>query len=397
MPDSITPNAESTSCAYPERPSLDMCTAALTKYATRGPFVLYDWRSQWEGLEAAKVMVDEIKQLGRAAMMMKTDADYFEALHIYVPPDVEQAFRAGLPITVEVIANDERKKGNRHRPNDTVAVKVAKVALEVNAFRLLASQTKLEHWENPEQHHQSHTSAGAAASTTLAGAKSHHGKAMVDKKLKVFDGWIDRGRRKVRDFFNAKEPGDVARAATIETQEKLDTGMSGEAISQHNVAQIRAFEKHAGRAVARETAMYRWSTSDDDTPVAEADGRDIANAHLERQSAIDLMQVAIAGGLNPSQIQGHLLTMRQAFDTGCKIGRVLRGNPITVTIEDANEIEKAIATVRRGPPETHEDGCYHYLADALAKCEETLGLSKVAARVRSSRMTEIITPSRNPS
>ncbi|MBE7734517.1 hypothetical protein [Devosia faecipullorum] len=231
---------------------------------------------------------------------------------------------------------------------------------------------------------------------TLAGMKPHHGQAMVDKKLSALDGLIDRGRRKLREFFNVKNPRDVKRAAEIQTQDKLDTGMSGETISKHNLAQMQAFQKHADRAVVRETAMYRWSTSGEDTPVSEADGRDIANAHLDRQSALDLMQVAIAGGLNPAQVQGHMLTMRQAFDTGCKVGLLLRGHPITVTVEDAIEIEKAIAAVQRGPAETDEDGAYSYLADALAKCEKTLGLSKVATRVHSSKMTEIVTPLHNP-
>jgi hypothetical protein len=397
MPDKINLEATNAPGAYPECPSVEMCADAIASYAHRGPIVLYDWHAQWEGLEAAKDLANVIKQPGKAVAMMKIDVGYFAQLHIYVPPDVERAFRAGQPIAIELIPRDDRQKGNRHRPDDTLTIKVAKLALEVNAFRLLASQTKLERWERPEQHSQKGTSAEAAASMTLAGMKPHHGQAMVDKKLSAFDGLIDRGRRKLRDFFNVKNPRDVKRAAEIETQDKLDTGMSGETINEHNVDQMQAFQKHADRAVARETAMYRWSTSGEDTPVSAVDGRDIANAHLDRQSAFALMQVAIGGGVNPSVVEGHLRSMQQAFDTGRKVGLLLRGKPITVTIEDANEIEKAIAIVRGGPPETDKDGAYHYLADALAKCEETLGLSKVAARVRGSKMTEIVTLSRNPS
>ncbi|MBE7734518.1 hypothetical protein [Devosia faecipullorum] len=121
-----------------------MCADAIAGYAHRGPFVLYDWHTQWVGLEAAKDLANVIKQPGKAVAMMKIDVDYFAQLHIYVPPDVERAFRAGQPNAIELIPRDDRQKSNRHRPDDTITIKVAKLALEVNAFRLLASQTKLE-------------------------------------------------------------------------------------------------------------------------------------------------------------------------------------------------------------------------------------------------------------
>lgn len=363
MPDELKFNEVAPRWPNAERPDIEMCEAGLTQCAPLGPIVLYDWRYDREGFEAAIELGKHLKQPGKKVAHMKFDADYFAELSVFVPPEVERAFRAGRPIVVEAIYKEERSKGGRHRPNDTEAMKSAKQALEVSAFRLLASQTTVERHQNPHGHAVIGASASNAAALTLSGARSDDmGEAAGDRKLSWFDGLIDRGRRKVRALFNVENARDVSKASVELTQAKLDAGMTAQAITSDNLSQMNALTGHEAQALARETAMYRWSTGGDQ-PIDRTDGRDIANAHLTRQSAHDLMLVAINGNLNPAEVQGHLLEFQQAFDTGRKLGRLRRGHSINIAADDALHIRKAINTVKMlDQPKTEADEAYWEIA-----------------------------------
>ena len=208
-------------------------------------------------------------------------------------------------------------------------------------------------------------------------------------RLRWLKGLIDRARRLAADFFKVTAPRHAERHFADRTRDRLRKGAAVDIVEADHIAQLRTFDRHESRTVTREGAMQRWArNADADQSIEPGDMREIANAHLDRQDASDLMRVAIDGTLNPADVQGHSQLMREAFETGRKVGLVLRGQPVMLTVTDAGHMRNAITMASRQIVETDEDAAYFYLADALARFRDPFEWLRIADRILASKTPE---------
>lgn len=380
-------------------PDIERCAIALeTLSPSFDVFVLHNWRFGQAGLNEAMAMARVLIEEGQRVAVLVFDAEYFKKLAIGIAPDHEHDFRAGRPIAVSPGYREARPKHPRNRPDDTVLVEASKTALEVTAFGLAAAQTTVELARNTRRVTLTPAAAGEKALETLSTAISPKEGAVAEVgSLNRLKGLIDRGRRIFQRLFPMQRARDVALVYKSEAEAKLASGATLETIEAGNLELLQALDGQEERTRKREGAMYRWNRNvDEDQPVDAADLRELTNAFIDRESAVELMRVAIAGDINPADTHGNLKTMRRTFAAGRKIGVLLRGQPITVTVEDALEIEAAIATVRSQRLETQKDGCYYYLADALGRCEDPLAWPELAGRIVASGRSEIVLPQGDP-
>lgn len=377
-----------------ERPSLEHCRNALEAIIKlRSPIVLYNWKFGHDGLEEAKTLARVLMEDKSSVFIMRMDEGYLEDLYISLPFDEVQAFEAGRAVVVSSIGREDRPLNSPNRPVDTPLIHEAKVALQVTAFRLRAMQKVVELWRaaagrNPVSPRR----ATEKATKTLLGLDPSDIEVLdTHPLLRWFNGLIDRARRLAADFFQVAAPRQAERHFAERTAERLTKGDDPDLVEADHIAQLRTFEMHEERAVVREGAMQRWSRDvEDERPIGASDMREIANAHRERQSARELMRVAIDGSLNPADVQGHSQLMVRAFKAGRKVGLVLRGHPVMLTVADATQIRKAITVARHQILETDEDAAYFYLADALARFPDPFEWLRIADNILASKTPEMV-------
>lgn len=144
--------------------------------------------------------------------------------------------------------------------------------------------------------------------------------------------------------------------------------------------------------------MGRWSASArKGAPIEFADGLDVTNGIVTRQSAPTLMRVALGGELNPAEVHRNLETMREVFQVGVLIGRLSRRQAIELTLGQAKILIQSLDVFvsqlhGSGQPETEADGCAWYLADAALRCHDLGFWNTTVARILETGKPETVMP-----
>lgn len=322
-------------------------------------------------------------------------------------PDHRKMFQAGRPLVITPVAIDEHEANPRHRPADTGSVQVAKAALAVETFRLVAAQKAVELARNTESRLLTAAEAEERAREAI-GEAVWRGGADPEGGLKIgrVEGLIDRGRRLATEFFSVQSARDVGKIEMNRIADKLETSKIGStgrgkiaaALERDHREQAGGLADHELRAVTHDRAMARWSTSArEGRPIAFADGLDVTNGIATRQSAPALMRVAIDGDLNPAEVHRNMETMRETFEVGLLIGRLGRGRSIELKPEHAKILVQSLHVFASqlhgsGRPETEADGCAWYLADAALNCHDLGFWNGTIARILETGAAETIEP-----
>ncbi len=354
----------------------------------------------------------EVRDLARVLspekfVVLAVPAAVLPALLPSLAHDHSQAFMQGRPLVIHPIGLEIRDENPSHRPVDTDRLKTAKTALAVHTFRIVSAQTALELARSVQQDRAAAVEAGKCARERVEDAV-WRGGADPDGagKMRRFDGLIDRGRLLAPTFFGVDKAGEVARAEEHRIAgriEAFDPDAPGAEditamLEQDNFDRLRHLADHELRAKAHEGAMARWSASvREGKPIEGADGLDVANGIVRRQSAPDLMRVAIDGDLNPAEVHRNLETMREAFEVGRLIGRLSRGCSIELAVGQAKILILSLHIFasqlhETGKPETEADGCAWFLADAALACHDLGFWNATVARILDTGEAETVAP-----
>lgn len=379
---------------------LDQCKALLELAAKRGtPIVLIDAHAAEDGYKAALGLAIDLSTTGEYPAIVGVPADCLPHVHIALPADDLRRFRGGEPVLIEAIRNEYRPMHPTNRPEDTDQISAAKTALEVGVFGLHASQTAVELFGNTANRAITDKEASDRSQDKLARAIRKGGKASDKGSMSVLKGLIDRGRRKVTAFFHVSRPAKVALAIAAETAHRIATeGPEAKPlIEEDNLARATSLANHEARAKAHEAAMYRWSRNlDSGQPIDDADLREVANAHADRQGAAELVRLAISGGLNPGLVHRNHRQMRERFELAEKLGRLMRGEKIELTIQNAGTLGVAIQTSWRGFPQTDQDCADCLLVHAALNCLDQAEWQRLLAQVANSGASVAVRARRDP-
>ncbi|MET3889339.1 hypothetical protein ABIE41_000415 [Bosea sp. OAE506] len=354
----------------------------------------------------------ELPALGRsqpvgAILAVAVPAAVVPDLLPFLHHDHRQAFMQGRPIVINPIEVEMRDENRAHRPHDTERLKSAKTALAAHTFRIVSAQTAIELARSAEKNRAAAADAGKRARERVENAVWRGGNDPDGTgKMRRFDGLIDRGRRLALTFFGVERANDVTKAEEGRIADRIGpfnddpTALEETAatLEREHVDQVRDLADHELRAQAHEGAMARWSASvRAGRPVEFADGLDVTNGTVTRQSAPTLMRLAIDGNLNPIEVNRNMETMREACEVGRLIGLLRKGQAIALTRGQAailiQSLQVFISQLHgSGRPETEADGCDWYLADAALNCHDLSFWNRTIARILETGATETIEP-----
>lgn len=321
--------------------------------------------------------------------------------------DHRQAFLQGRPIVINPIEVEMRDENRAHRPHDTERLKSAKTALAAHTFRIVSAQTAIELARSAEKNRAAAAEAGKRARERVENAVWRGGNDPDGAgKMRRFDGLIDRGRRLALTFFGVARANDVTKAEEGRIADRIGSFNADPTALEETAAtlerehfdQVRDLADHELRAQAHEGAMARWSASfRAGRPVEFADGLDVTNGSVTRQSAPTLMRLAIDGKLNPIEVNRNMETMREACEVGRLIGLLRKGHDIALTPEQAailiQSLHVFVSQVHgSGRPETEADGCDWYLADAALGCHDLGFWNGTIARIVETGVAETVQP-----
>ena len=325
----------------------------------------------------------------------------------FLAPDHREMFWAGRPLVIAPIAVEEREANAAHRPHDTQPVKVAKAALEMQAFRLVSAQKAAELARNHRARLLTAAEANERAKDVIGEAVWRDGSDPEgNRRIDRVEGLIDRGRRLAAEFFGVAKPRDIGKAEADRVADRVGTSLPGSAerakltaaLERDHREQARALADHEIRARVHEGATGRWSASvRDGRSIEVADGLDVTNGIATRQSAPTLMRVALGGELNPAEVHRNLETMREVFQVGMLIGRLSRRQPIELTPGQAKILIQSLDVFvsqlhGSGRPETEADGCAWYLADAALGCHDLGFWNETIARILETDSADTVAP-----
>jgi hypothetical protein len=383
-----------------ENDTLAQCKALLELAAKRGtPIVLIEARAAEDGYKAALGLAIDLSTAGEYPAIVGVPADCLPHLYIALPPAELQKFCVGEPVLIEAIRNEYRPKHPTNCPDDTEQTSDAKTALEVGVFGLHASQTAVELSGNTANRAITDKEASDRSQNKLAAAVRKGGKHTTKGPTSALKGLIDRGRRKVAVFFHVSRPTKVAHTIAAETTRRIVTEgpVAKLLIEEDNLSRATSLARHEARAKAHEAAMYRWSRNLDlGQPIDDADLREVANAHADRQSAAELVRLAISGGLNPGLVHRNHGQMRDRFELAEKLGQLMRGEEIKFTLQDAGTLGVAIQTSWRGFPQTDQDCADSLLVDAALNGLDQTEWQRLLAQVTNSGTSVTVRARRNP-
>lgn len=356
------------------RPTLQDCIDQLEFLVRRdNPFVIRDWDGGAKGFADAQTLARLQPGKGKGIAIIALPSEYLPQMSTFLAvASVQTAFGEGRPLLCYAIRRTEVAPNPSSRPVDTSLVAKAKAALETSTFTLVAQQQAVELSRNTRNRAIENKEARQRAEEKVAAAVRREGINLDDTAQgSRFRGLLDRGRRTVARFFGLSHARDVARKEALVVDARLSDGKTVESLEADIQCRGQAFAGNEARAVRHERAMYRWNRNvEEGRPIDPADLIDIVNGLPDRQRAYDLMRIAVAGDLNPADTHRNLENMRDRFDLGHRIGKLMRGGDIDVSPEDAMILAYALHFTRQSAvenklPETDADACNVYLADAM--------------------------------
>lgn len=365
---------------YDTRPMLQDCLDGLEALARRDrPFVIRDWDGGADGFADAQALARSQPGNGVGVGIIAVPAEHLPQMStLLAVATVQAAFEEGRPLLCYAIKRTEMMPNSRSRPVDTSLVSDAKSALEISTFTLAARQQAVELSRNTRNRSVTDREARERAERKIAAA-IWRGGVDQDETAKVgrFRGLLDRGRRRVAQFFGFAQARDVAKKEAEGVITRLADGKTADELEKDILRRAETFARDESRTLSHERAMYRWNrNAEAGRPIDPADLIDVVNGLPDRQVSYDLMRLAIDADRNPADVHRNLENFRAVFDLGRRIGRLMRGEVIVVSQDDAVLLAYALHTASRCRsegwlPETDADACNLYLADAmLAICQE---------------------------
>ncbi|KAB0678445.1 hypothetical protein [Aureimonas leprariae] len=363
------------------RPTLQDCLDGLEVLARRDrPFVICDWDGGAEGFANAEALMRSQPANGVGIGIIAVPAEYVPQMSNFLAVGtVQAAFEEGRPLLCYAIKRTEMMPNSSSRPVDTSLVSDAKSALEISAFTLAARQQAVELSRNTRNRSVTNREARDRAELKIAAA-IWQGGVDQDETAKVsrFRGLLDRGRRRVAQFFGFAQARDLAKREAASVLARLADGKTADDVENDILRRAETFARDESRTLSHERAMYRWNRNADvGRPIDAADLIDIVNGLPDRQKSYDLMRLAINADRNPADVHRNLENFRAEFDLGRRIGRLMRGEEIGVSPDDARLLAYALHAARQSAvenklPETEADACNLYLADAMLEaCAES--------------------------